>query len=74
MEAAVTQAKVPVIVKRIDKVEKGVEGCHGNVGEGQVYDEIVGDGSHASVSKNDPDHGDVPCDGHQDDEGVGYSP
>lgn len=74
LEATVAQAKVPVVVKSIDKVEKRVEGCHGNVREGQVDNEIIGDSSHAPVGKNDPDDCDVPCDGHQDDEGVRYSP
>lgn len=61
-------------MKGIDKVEKGVEGCHGNVREGQVYNEVVGDSPHASVSQNNPDHCDITSDGHQDDEGVGYGP
>lgn len=61
-------------MKRVDKVEKSVEGCHGNVREGQVHDEVVGHGPHASVREDDPDHCDVPGDGNQDDEGVGYSP
>lgn len=61
-------------MKGIDKVEKRVEGRHGNVREGQVDDEIIGDSSHAPVGENDPDDGDVPCDGHQDDEGVRYRP
>lgn len=74
LKATVAQAKVPVVVKSIDKVEKRVKGRHGNVGEGQVDDEIIGDGSHASVGQNDPDDGDVSRDGHQDDKGVRYSP
>lgn len=61
-------------MKSVDKVEKRVEGRHGNVREGQVDDEIIGDSSHAPVGKNNPDDGDVPCDGHQDDEGVRYRP
>lgn len=58
----------------VDEVEEGVEGCHGNVREGQVDDEVVGDSSHPSVSQNNPDYCDVPSDGHQDDKGVGYGP
>lgn len=61
-------------MKRIDKVKKSVEGCHGNVREGQVDNEVVGYGPHAPVSENNPDHCDVTSDGHQDDEGVCYSP
>lgn len=61
-------------MKRIDKVKKSVEGCHGYIREGQVYNEIVGDGPHAPVSQDDPDHCDVPGDGHQNDDGVSYGP
>ena len=61
-------------MKCIDKVKKGVEGCHGDVGEGQVNNEVVGYGPHASVSEDNPDDCDISSDGHQDDQGVGYSP
>lgn len=61
-------------MKSVDKVKKGVKGRHGHVREGQVDDEIVGYGPHASVSQDDPDHRDVPGDRHQDDEGVGDGP
>lgn len=61
-------------MKRINKVKKSVESCHRNVREGQVDDEVVGNGPHAPVSENNPDHCYIASDGHQDDEGVGYSP
>lgn len=61
-------------MKRIDEVEEGVKRCHGGIRKGQVDDEVVGYGPHASVSEDDPDHSDVPGDGHQDDEGVGDGP
>lgn len=74
LKSTVSQTKVPVVVKRIDKVKKGVKGCHGNVREGQVDNEVVCYGSHAPVSKDNPDHCDVTSDGHQDNEGVGNGP
>lgn len=74
LKAAVAQAKVPVVVKRVNKVKESVERRHGNVREGQVDDEVISHSPHASVSQNDPDDCDVPCDGHQDDEGVSYRP
>ena len=74
LESAVAQAEVPVIVKCVHKVKESVEGRHGDVREGEVNDEVVRYSPHASVSENNPDHRDVPSDGHQDDEGVGYSP
>lgn len=61
-------------MKRIDKVKKSVERCHGNIRESQVDNEVVGYSPHSSVSQNNPDHRDVPGDGHQDDQGVGYGP
>lgn len=74
LKPAVTQAKVPVIVKRIHKVKKGVKARHGNVRESQVDNEVIGHSPHAPVSEDNPDHCDVPSDGHQDDEGVRYTP
>jgi len=74
LKSAVTQAKIPVVVKRIDKVKKSVRGCHGYIRKGQVDDKVIGYGPHASVSKDNPDYCDIPSDGHQDDERVGYSP
>lgn len=50
LKSAVAQAKVPVVVKGIDKVKKGVKCCHGNVRKGQVDDEVIGYCPHASVS------------------------
>lgn len=61
-------------MKRIDKVEESVERSHRDVGEGQVDNEVIGHSPHASVGQNNPDNGDVPRDGHQDDQGVGDSP
>lgn len=61
-------------MKCVNKVEESVERRHGNVREGQVDDEVISHSPHASVSQNDPDDCDVPCDGHQDDEGVSYRP
>lgn len=74
LKSAITQAEVPVVVKRIDKVEEGVKRRHWGVWKGQVDDKVVGYGSHASVSEDDPDNCDVPSDGHQDDERVGDGP
>lgn len=67
LKSAVAQAKVPVVVKRVDKVEESVERSHRDVREGQVDNEVIGHSPHASVSQNNPDNGDVPRDGHQDD-------
>lgn len=61
-------------MKRIHKVKKGVKARHGNIRESQVDNEVIGHSPHAPVSEDNPDHCDVPSDGHQDDEGVRYSP
>lgn len=61
-------------MNRIDKVEESVEQSHRDVREGQVEDEVISYCPHASVGQNNPDNGDVPHDGHQDDQGVGNSP
>lgn len=67
LKSAVAQAKVPVVVKRVDKVEESVERSHRDVREGQVDNEVISHSPHASVGQNNPDNGDVPRDGHQDD-------
>ena len=74
MESAVAQPKVPIVMERVHKVNQGVECGHGHVGEGQVDYEVVGDGPHASVSEDDPDHGDVPGHRDQDYQRVGNGP
>lgn len=61
-------------MNRIDEVKKGVKACHGNIRESQVDDEVIGHSPHSPVSEDNPDHCDVPSDGHQDDEGVRYGP
>lgn len=65
VEAAVHLPKVPLPVSRVDEVDERVEGGHGDIGESQVQQEVVGDGSHPAVRQDDPDHDQVPEDGHR---------
>lgn len=51
-------------MRRVDEVDEGVERCHGNVRERQVQQKVVGDSPHPFVRKNDPDHYQVPKNGH----------
>lgn len=64
MKPAVNVSKVPVTVGCVDEVDEGVEGSHGEVRESQVQYEIVGDGPHPLVSKNDPNYYQIAEDGH----------
>lgn len=74
LKFAVAQPKVPVVVQRVNEIEDSVEGGHGGVGESQIHDEVVGDCPHASVRKDDPDHGDVSHHRHQHHQRVGERP
>lgn len=58
----------------VDKVEKSVKSCHGNIREGQIDNEVISNRPHSPVSQDNPDHCDIPSDGYYYDEGVGYSP
>lgn len=64
MKPAVDLSKVPVSVGRVNKVDQCVEGSHGGVGESQVQKEVVGDGPHPLVTKNDPNYDQVAEDSH----------
>lgn len=64
MEAAVDQSEVPLIVHGVGEVDHRVEGGHGGFSERQVQQKIVGDGPHAFVSHNDPDHCEISYHGH----------
>lgn len=74
LKFAVAQTKVPVVVQRVNEIEDGVKCGHGGVGEGQVHDEVVGDRPHASVRKDDPDHGDISHHRHQHHQRVSERP
>lgn len=74
VEAAVNQSEVPLIVHRVGKVDHRVEGGHGGFGERQVEQEIVGDGPHAFVRHNDPDHRHITDHRHHNDAAVGDGP
>jgi len=63
-ELAVEPTERPVVVQQEDEVEHGVEDGHESVGDGQVHQEVVGDGAHALVAENDPDYDEVAAGGH----------
>jgi len=69
-ELAVEPAERPVAVQHEDEVEHGVEDRDQGVGDGQVDEEVVGDGAHALVPEHDPDDDEIPAGGdrHHDDE------
>ena len=62
-ELAVDAAERPVVVQQEDEIEHGVEDGDERVGDGQVHQEVVGDGSHALVAEHDPDDDEVSAGG-----------
>ena len=74
MKPAVNLSKVPFSVRRVDEVDEGVEGSHGDIGESQVQQEIVGDSSHSLVCQNNPNHYQVSENCHQQDRAVSHRP
>jgi len=54
-EATIAATERPVVVDHIDKVEQRVQNRDERVGDGQVYQEIVDDGTHAFVRNDHPD-------------------
>lgn len=56
VEAAVDQSEVPLVVHGVREVDHRVEGGHGGFGERQVQQKVVGDGPHAFMCHNNPDH------------------
>lgn len=64
VEAAVDQSEVPLVVHRVREVDHRVEGGHGGFGERQVQQEIIGDGPHAFVRHDNPDHCEISHHGH----------
>jgi len=65
MEAAVAQSEVPLVVHSVREVDDRVKSGHGGFSERQVQQEIVGDGPHAFVRHNDPDHSNISYYGHE---------
>ena len=66
VEAAVDQSEVPLVVHGVGEVDDRVEGGHGGFGERQVQQEIVGDGPHAFMRHDNPDHCNITYNGHND--------
>ena len=66
VEAAVDQSEVPLVVHGVDEVDHRVEGGHRGFGERQVEEKIVGDGPHAFMRHDNPDHRNVAHHGHDD--------
>lgn len=64
MEAAVDRSEVPLVVHGVGEVDHRVEGGHGGFGERQVQQKIIGDGPHAFVRHNNPDHCQIAYHGH----------
>ena len=74
VEAAVHLPEVPLPVRRVDEVDERVERGHGDVGESQVEQKVVGHRPHALVRQDDPDHDQVPEHGHRQHHAVGDGP
>lgn len=63
-DLAVQRTEGPVTVQHVDEVEGDVESGDHGVRDGQVHQEVVGDGPHTLVRKDDPDDDQVPSGGH----------
>ncbi len=68
VEDAVVGAEEPVVVEVEREREADVEEGNGRVGDGQVEQEVVGDGAHPTVSEHQPDHHQIATDRHHDDD------
>lgn len=64
VEAAVDQSEVPLVVHGVCEVDDRVEGRHWGFGKRQVQEEIVGDGPHAFMRHDNPDHCKIAYHGH----------
>lgn len=74
VEPAVDSSKVPLSMSRVDEVDKRVERSHGDIGESQVQQEVIGHRPHPPVSQNYPYHNQVPEHGHHQHRAVSHRP
>lgn len=74
VKPAVHLSEVPLSVSRVDEVDERVESSHGNIGERQVQQEIVGAGSHPLVRQDNPNHNQVSKNGHCQHRAVSHRP
>lgn len=71
---AVDVSERPVVVEHVGVVEGDVERGHHGVSDGEVHEEVVGDGSHPLVRQDDPDDNEIPSSSHHHDSCEEHAP